>query len=246
MADSVISPDWANCFVKTASGNKAVEKVWIKQGSNLNVVWEPPLVTYTVTNTLTHCKSNNSATSVTHGTSYTATITANSGYTLDGATVSVKMGGTNITSTAYSNGVITIESVTGDIVVRVTAVKEPSQTPVNIIVDLTLKLNNGDLDPNGIMLMSALTGDQRPADNITIGIPQSKFTWENVMYMAGEYLLLYVHTGPQGRYEMSIENRPVATPALPSGTPIPLQEYIQLVYGIVYDGQIVRVTLEQQ
>ena len=40
-------PDWANSFIKTASGNKAVEKVWIKQGSSLNVVWEKP-----VTNTV--------------------------------------------------------------------------------------------------------------------------------------------------------------------------------------------------
>lgn len=46
-AEPVPTPDWANCFVKTASGNKAVEKVWIKQGSSLNVVWEKP-----VTNTV--------------------------------------------------------------------------------------------------------------------------------------------------------------------------------------------------
>lgn len=39
-AASVPTPDWANCFVKTSSGNKAVEKVWIKKGSNLNLVWE--------------------------------------------------------------------------------------------------------------------------------------------------------------------------------------------------------------
>ena len=39
-APSVPTPDWANCFVKTSTGNKAVEKVWIKQGSSLNVVWE--------------------------------------------------------------------------------------------------------------------------------------------------------------------------------------------------------------
>lgn len=239
-------PDWANSFIKTASGNKAVEKVWIKQGSSLNVVWEKPLITYTVTNTLTHCTSNNSAKTATQGTSYTATITANSGYTLDGATVSVKMGGTNITSTAYSNGVITIESVTGDIVVRVSAVKDSSQTPVNIIVDLTIKLNNGGIEPNGIMLMSALTGDQRPADNITIGSPQSKFTWENVMYMAGEDLLLFVQSVPQGTYELSIENSPVATATFPRGTPVPLQEYIQLFYGTVFDGQTVRLTLVQQ
>lgn len=34
-AASVPTPDWANCFVKTASGNKAVEKVWIKQNGQL-------------------------------------------------------------------------------------------------------------------------------------------------------------------------------------------------------------------
>lgn len=46
-APSVPTPDWANCFVKTSAGNKAVEKVWIKQGNSLNVVWEKP-----VTNTV--------------------------------------------------------------------------------------------------------------------------------------------------------------------------------------------------
>ena len=45
-APSVPTPDWANCFVKTSAGNKAVEKVWIKQGSNLNLVWEAPAVTH--------------------------------------------------------------------------------------------------------------------------------------------------------------------------------------------------------
>ena len=36
---SVPTPDWANCFVKTASGNKAVEKVWIKQNGQLVTVY---------------------------------------------------------------------------------------------------------------------------------------------------------------------------------------------------------------
>ena len=40
-AEPVPTPDWANCFVKTASGNKAVEKVWIKQNGQLKVVWQP-------------------------------------------------------------------------------------------------------------------------------------------------------------------------------------------------------------
>lgn len=33
-------PDWANSFIKTSSGNKAVEKVWIKQNGQLVTVWD--------------------------------------------------------------------------------------------------------------------------------------------------------------------------------------------------------------
>lgn len=77
---------------------------------------------YTITNTLTNCTSNNNSTTAMINSSYSATITASSGYTLTGATVSVTMGGNDITSTAYSNGVITIASVTGNLVINVSAV----------------------------------------------------------------------------------------------------------------------------
>lgn len=75
--------------------------------------------TFTITNTLTNCSTNSSKSSAVYGTSYSATITANAGYTL--SSVTVKMGGTDITSTAYSGGVISIASVTGDIVITATA-----------------------------------------------------------------------------------------------------------------------------
>ena len=102
-----------------ARGEKLTGTIPTWNGAYESITWPP---VYTVTNTLTNCTSNNSATTVTQGTSYTATITANDGYTLDGATVSVTMGGTDITSTAYADGVVTIASVTGDIVVTVSAV----------------------------------------------------------------------------------------------------------------------------
>lgn len=75
---------------------------------------------YTVSNHLTGCTSSNSATTIAEGGSYAATITANSGYTLTGATASVTMGGNTVTG-AYSNGTISIANVTGDIVITVTA-----------------------------------------------------------------------------------------------------------------------------
>ena len=77
---------------------------------------------YTVTNTLTGCTTSNAAASAIEGSAYSATITASSGYTLTGATVSITMGGTDITSTAYNNGTISIASVTGNLIITVTAV----------------------------------------------------------------------------------------------------------------------------
>lgn len=73
-----------------------------------------------IINTLTNCTSNNSASSITVGSSYIATITADEGYDLD--TASVTMDGVDVTSTVYSAGVITITSVTGTIVITVTAI----------------------------------------------------------------------------------------------------------------------------
>lgn len=73
-------------------------------------------VYYSVTNNLTNCVSNNSATQTVQGDSYSATITANSGYELESVTVT--MGGSPVT---VSGGTISIASVTGNIVITASA-----------------------------------------------------------------------------------------------------------------------------
>ena len=86
---------------------------------------------YTVTNTLTGCASSNAATTVTEGDAYYAAITANSGYTMSGATVRVKMGGTDVTALYYADGIINIPDVSGNIEITITAaVYVPSYTNV--------------------------------------------------------------------------------------------------------------------
>ena len=70
---------------------------------------------YTITNNLTNCINSNSATSVDENGSYTATITANSGYSL--GAISVTMGGVDITNTVVNNSQINITNVTGNIVI---------------------------------------------------------------------------------------------------------------------------------
>ena len=79
-------------------------------------------VTYTVTNTLSHCTSNNVATTTIANEPYVATITASAGYKLEGATVEITMGDANITNEVYKDGTISISSVSGNLVIKVTAV----------------------------------------------------------------------------------------------------------------------------
>lgn len=79
------------------------------------------MVYHSINANLTGVTLSNAQTSIEDGESYTATVTPNSGYTIDSVTVT--MGGTDITSTAYSNGVITIASVTGNVSITATASK---------------------------------------------------------------------------------------------------------------------------
>jgi phi13 family phage major tail protein len=75
----------------------------------------------TVTQTLTHAASSFAGTQTKKGEAFTATLTESVGYAM--GTVTVTMGGTDITSTAYNSetGVITIAEVTGNIVITATA-----------------------------------------------------------------------------------------------------------------------------
>jgi predicted phosphodiesterase len=79
----------------------------------------PTVNTYTITNTLSNCISSNSATSVEEGSSYSAIISASDGYAI--SSITVTMGGTDITSTAVNNNTISISNVTGNIVITATA-----------------------------------------------------------------------------------------------------------------------------
>ena len=91
--------------------------------STMEVLGEASI--YSVTANLTGCSIDNSTSTVVEGESYTATLTEDSGYTLN--TVSVIMGGVDITSEVYSEGVITIPSITDDVIITAVAnAKEPT------------------------------------------------------------------------------------------------------------------------
>lgn len=82
---------------------------------------------YSVSNSLTNVTTSNTATTIREGSSYTATLSAKTGYVME--SVRVTMGGTDITSSAYnaSTGAISIASVSGNIAITASAAE--IQTP---------------------------------------------------------------------------------------------------------------------
>ena len=89
----------------------------------------------TITKNLTGCTVSNSLSKVEYGDSYTATITADDGKEL--TSVVIKMGGVDITATAYTagNGAINISKVTG--AVTITAVASVPSVTYTITLNLT-------------------------------------------------------------------------------------------------------------
>lgn len=81
--------------------------------------------TYAIKKYLTGYEISNADTSVEDGAGYTATLTFADGYNTE-SSVSVTMGGVDVTADVYADGVITIPAVTGDVVITAVAAYVPT------------------------------------------------------------------------------------------------------------------------
>ena len=109
-----------------AANGYAISSVQVKMGGVdvTSSVWggTETVLRRKVTVSLAHCTSDNNKVAVIDGQGYAATLTAAEGYTLDGASVTISMGGVDM-STYYKDGIIAIPQVTGDLEITVTAVE---------------------------------------------------------------------------------------------------------------------------
>lgn len=83
---------------------------------------------YSITNNLTHCTTSNTAKTINANSKYSTTINVEAGFTLNSITVT--MGGKDITSSAVNNNVITISSVTGDVVITAKAIEQSTKPDI--------------------------------------------------------------------------------------------------------------------
>lgn len=157
---------------------------------------------YAVTNKLTGCKTTNSANTVEVGAPYTASITANSGYSLDGASVVITMGGTDVTS-AYSGGTISIDSVTGTLVISITAVASvgvyTNQVPLSTDTDGSIYNGVGYKDNVRLSSSGSISGTAQTG-SVTTGLIPIAFgdiirmkgaTWLGLTVSDGHYYIMF-------------------------------------------------------
>lgn len=111
--------------LQTSKNNKGQLQIELTGHYSIKAINKVPMdfyvfdpVEYTVENALTNVTTDNTDTKAVGGQTYLATLTPADGYKLGTATVT--MGGTDITSTAYDDGIIVIDDVTGNIVITAT------------------------------------------------------------------------------------------------------------------------------
>ena len=114
---------------KIKCGNKVIAEIPL--GSTAPIVMK-----YTITNTLSNATNNNSATEIEKNQSYTATITADEGYSINSAIIT--MGGTNITDSVYNDGNINVPNVTGDLVITVECTEVVTSIDNEKLLDMDL------------------------------------------------------------------------------------------------------------
>ena len=117
--------------------------VKVTSAVTITAVASVPSVTYTITRNLTNVASSNTANSIAENASYTTTLSPTGGYKKLG-TITVTMGGVDISASAVSGSTITIAKVTGDIVITCAAVITNIIDTIGISPNTRLSTSSGD------------------------------------------------------------------------------------------------------
>ena len=124
------------------AGSGAINIAKVTGAVTITAVAIIPSVTYTITLNLTNCASSNTATSIAENASYTTTLSPTGGYKKLG-TITVTMGGVDISASAVSGSTITIAKVTGNITITCAATITNIIDTVGISANTRLSTSSG-------------------------------------------------------------------------------------------------------
>lgn len=139
---------------------------------------------YTITKELTNVTIDNENDSILSGTSYVANLTANEGYYIESVTIT--MGGENITSTAYSEGKINIYSVTGNVIIVAVGTQIDNLIKLSECTSGNERMPDGSIVTEGVMLTTpfiSVDGSLVYKTNINRNLPEIQvFSQKCYMY----------------------------------------------------------------
>lgn len=176
----------------------------------------PSTTYYSVIYNLSHCTASNSATSIAAGSTYTVTITANSGYNI--SSVTVKHNGQTVmpTGSGYS---YTINNVSGNITVTATATAVVTNYTVTYDLENATASNNATTVTAGssyTVTLTPLSGYEISSASVTHNgqtvNPTSGYTY-NIPSVSGNILVECV-----AEEESSVEDIDLTDSILKSGT----------------------------
>ena len=126
-----------------SAGSGAINIAKVTGAITITAAASAPSVTYTITRNLTNCASSNTADSIAEGADYTTTLTPTGTFKKLG-TITVTMGGVDISASAVSGSTITIAKVTGNIVITCAAEITNIIDTVGISANTRLSASSGD------------------------------------------------------------------------------------------------------
>ena len=125
-----------------SAGSGAINIAKVTGAVTITAAASAPSVTYTITRNLTNCASSNTANTIAEGAAYTTTLSPTGTYKKLG-TITVTMGGADISASAVSGNTITIPKATGDIVITCAAVITNIIDTIGISADTRLSTSSG-------------------------------------------------------------------------------------------------------
>ena len=128
------------------------------------------ITTHTITNNLTNCTTNNNNESVSSSSSYSAIITANSGYT--NLSITVTMGEIDITSNVVRGNIINIPNVTGNISITARATQSSTEVVIDESLEILTSFNYINMTEGGYKVLYVKLSKQ-PTSNVVVNISSS-------------------------------------------------------------------------
>ena len=207
------------------------KKYTLSEDDNGNIT--ATIIKFSITNKLTNVSNSNSAIQIDYGNSYSATITANSGYGI--TSISITMGGVDITSTTFNNNEINISKVTGDLIISISAtetltisnisnITQPAQTEFYIEYNTNVEVVKHEVSWDGGNTFYDKTSD------VVVNGTNYKFKHDN-QGSAGTYSMAIRVTTASGTTKTSN----VFTVTLVDNSGLTFTQYKKLDNGVITD-----------